>query len=597
MTTWTTERITNLKKLWTLGQPASAIATILGNVTRNAILGKVHRLGLSTPSTASTRASATSTQRRSRRQSSSAKTRAAPSCQPQPIKTKRASKFPPLQPLVFNNPPRLSIFDNETRDAYSIKGLQERLCTETEVLDEGGRSKRVSRQSIWWPHPARAYYAGVNFAPNGRDKHGRTADRRKFNLWTPFAQEPKEGDWSLLKDHILFILCNGDEDAYDYVLNWMAHLFQNPWDKPGVAIVVWGKKRTGKGTVADAIREAVGSALSRMYTQKEHVVGRFAGAAQPPMFNQIEEAVFAKDPREEGPLKSKITDPTEVVELKFKTPYEVPSYGRWWFNSNSPTPVPITYDEERYFVLHVSDARASDHTYFKAIRKQVYHEGGLAAMVHELMNRDISNFNIRKPPVTEHRANMVLEMLSPADRAVADMLIDGEVALLDSSKGATEFAEPLNQASPTWVDRNKVRSVLNHAFKKHGAKAASPGDITRALLELGVIDKERNADRRRGHEAAYRFLPLTEARLSFAEKRRMPVDMLMGAEIKRSPEEELQGHVAALVSFIDQFELRDGEPENLAVIKVLVGQLQAATFATKQPSGSGADTEQSPSLH
>jgi len=107
MTTWTTERITNLKKLWTLGQPASAIATILGNVTRNAILGKVHRLGLSTPSTASTRASATSTQRRSRRQSSSAKTRAAPSCQPKPHKAKRASKFPPLQPLVFNNPPRI----------------------------------------------------------------------------------------------------------------------------------------------------------------------------------------------------------------------------------------------------------------------------------------------------------------------------------------------------------------------------------------------------------------------------------------------------------------------------------------------------------
>lgn len=53
MTTWTTERITNLKKLWTLGQPASAIATILGNVTRNAILGKVHRLGLSNPSPAS----------------------------------------------------------------------------------------------------------------------------------------------------------------------------------------------------------------------------------------------------------------------------------------------------------------------------------------------------------------------------------------------------------------------------------------------------------------------------------------------------------------------------------------------------------------
>lgn len=107
MTTWTPERIINLKKLWTLGQPASVIATLLGNVTRNAILGKVHRLGLSNPSTARARASATSPQRRNRRQSSSAKTRAAPSSQPKPLKAARASKFPPLQPLAFNNPPRI----------------------------------------------------------------------------------------------------------------------------------------------------------------------------------------------------------------------------------------------------------------------------------------------------------------------------------------------------------------------------------------------------------------------------------------------------------------------------------------------------------
>ncbi len=109
MTTWTPERIINLKTLWTLGKPASAIATLLGNVTRNAILGKVHRLGLSNPSTARARASATSPspQRRSRRQSSSAKTRAAPSYQPQPFKAKRTSEIPPLQPLIFNAPPRM----------------------------------------------------------------------------------------------------------------------------------------------------------------------------------------------------------------------------------------------------------------------------------------------------------------------------------------------------------------------------------------------------------------------------------------------------------------------------------------------------------
>lgn len=43
---WTEDRVTLLKKLWTDGLSASQIAKQLGGVTRNAVIGKVHRLGL-----------------------------------------------------------------------------------------------------------------------------------------------------------------------------------------------------------------------------------------------------------------------------------------------------------------------------------------------------------------------------------------------------------------------------------------------------------------------------------------------------------------------------------------------------------------------
>jgi GcrA cell cycle regulator len=44
---WTDERVASLKKLWLEGLSASQIAKQLGGVTRNAVIGKVHRLGLS----------------------------------------------------------------------------------------------------------------------------------------------------------------------------------------------------------------------------------------------------------------------------------------------------------------------------------------------------------------------------------------------------------------------------------------------------------------------------------------------------------------------------------------------------------------------
>ena len=43
---WTDERVETLKKLWAEGHSASQIAAELGGVTRNAVIGKVHRLGL-----------------------------------------------------------------------------------------------------------------------------------------------------------------------------------------------------------------------------------------------------------------------------------------------------------------------------------------------------------------------------------------------------------------------------------------------------------------------------------------------------------------------------------------------------------------------
>ncbi len=45
--TWTDERVELLKKLWGDGLSASQIAAEIGGVSRNAVIGKVHRLGLS----------------------------------------------------------------------------------------------------------------------------------------------------------------------------------------------------------------------------------------------------------------------------------------------------------------------------------------------------------------------------------------------------------------------------------------------------------------------------------------------------------------------------------------------------------------------
>ena len=43
---WTEEKVQKLRELWTKGHTASEIAGMLGETTRNAVIGKAHRLNL-----------------------------------------------------------------------------------------------------------------------------------------------------------------------------------------------------------------------------------------------------------------------------------------------------------------------------------------------------------------------------------------------------------------------------------------------------------------------------------------------------------------------------------------------------------------------
>ncbi len=88
---WTDERVELLKKMWGEGQSASQIAKELGGVTRNAVIGKVHRLGLSNRAGGGSSASKTA----------EAKPKAAPKAEPKPKpqpKTEPALKAVPSAP-------------------------------------------------------------------------------------------------------------------------------------------------------------------------------------------------------------------------------------------------------------------------------------------------------------------------------------------------------------------------------------------------------------------------------------------------------------------------------------------------------------------
>ena len=92
---WTDERVETLKKMWSDGQSASQIAKELGGVTRNAVIGKVHRSGLSNRAGAASPAPAPAKPTPKEKPAVAA---AAPKPTPKPAATKAKPASTPTEP-------------------------------------------------------------------------------------------------------------------------------------------------------------------------------------------------------------------------------------------------------------------------------------------------------------------------------------------------------------------------------------------------------------------------------------------------------------------------------------------------------------------
>ena len=95
---WSEERVEALKTMWAEGKSASQIAKELGNVTRNAVIGKVHRLGLSNRAAAPAKTA--------EREAAPAKPAAAPPAAKKPAAEKAATApAPETRPVPVSRKP------------------------------------------------------------------------------------------------------------------------------------------------------------------------------------------------------------------------------------------------------------------------------------------------------------------------------------------------------------------------------------------------------------------------------------------------------------------------------------------------------------
>lgn len=387
-----------------------------------------------------------------------------------------------------------------------IKWLLER---HLETLPTPSDTQKVIKE--FWVSPNTKMYTEVAFSPL-------PTPASTLNYWVGSTVAPKPGDWSIVRDYLLNIICDGDEALLDYLLHFMAHMLQKPEEKPGVMIVLLGGQGTGKGTFFRLLA-ALWPRTTLQVSDVDHVIGRFNAVLERNYVVFMDEALFSGDKKAADRLKSLATEPTITIEEKYEHRRKLASFHRFFAASNHIHFGPVDADDRRFVFLRVAEARKGDFPYWSKLHAAIEDPAGISAMAHHLTNLDLTSFNVRDRPKTGEHMGQKLRSLTGFSRYWYEVLQTGDFRPGDGYYPLEPWRDGRFVSTATMTIGWKAYSGAVRQFTP-----PQEGEIHEALSRLcpsaNKTRKQINGCQHRGHD-----LPaLPDARAEF--------EKIMGGKIE-----------------------------------------------------------------
>ncbi len=375
--------------------------------------------------------------------------------------------------------------------------------------DKNGNAQEMPLGEWWLRHTHRRQYERVVFAPEMNIPGA-------YNLWRGWACEPKPGEWGLMRQHLLDVVCDGEEKYLNWLLDYIAHMVQRPAEPGYSAIVLRGREGTGKSIVTRNMARWFGRHAMSV-SQPGHLVGNFNAHLRDCVLLVAEEAFFAGDKRHESVMKALITEPTLMIEKKGMDVEQSANCTHLFMLSNERWVVPAGADARRYFVLDVSDAQMGEAAYFEKLQAEM-DAGGCEAWLHDMKTRPIGDWRPRVPPRTAALVEQQNHTLEGIDAVWFDVLRSGEIPVGQVMPDGT--ARVPSSAFIDWARSKRYRhsdrittSSLVRLLGEPPEHQRSKRGKSKAPTWLGYRKgREWNASRQTSGPWYYEVPPLAQAR-------------------------------------------------------------------------------------
>jgi hypothetical protein len=286
---------------------------------------------------------------------------------------------------------------------------------------------------------------------------------------------------------------------------------QHPDQQPETALVFLGKRGTGRGTLGNAMCRIFGNHALHI-TSPQHLVGRFNAHLRQCAFLFADEAYAVADRSAEGRLKALITDPTIPMEAKGRDVITVPNHLHVMMASNEDWVVPAGEIERRFVVQEVATDHAQDPAWFEPLYEQL-HDGGLEALLFDLLNRDLGDWHPRKIVRTTALAAQQAKSLLPFDAWWEDLLHDGYLPAGDAAGRVISSDYRLRKSEGFLVDNSRRTLYEKREGLLKQARTSSPKLKNETDAAFGRYLRERGCTRKWvSRQRGWQFPPLDQAR-------------------------------------------------------------------------------------
>lgn len=268
---------------------------------------------------------------------------------------------------------------------FTLESKQSFINTYENQIVTCSDGKQRNKAKVWLAHTNRRQYNGISFDPSTT-----LHSNGQYNIWKGFAVQSARGCCKLFKEHIRDIICSKNQEYFKYVWSWLAHLVQKPNELSPV-IVLMGEQGTGKNTFVDPI----GDIFGLHYLPLDNInqfLGNFNFHLKNAVLIHGNEAVWGGNKQALGKLKAMVTEKDCVIEGKGKDQIRMRNFKHLILTSNEDWPVHLERDARRFLILNVSSSKKHNLSYFKDIRSEL-DNGGLQAILYDLLQEDISKFN------------------------------------------------------------------------------------------------------------------------------------------------------------------------------------------------------------